>query len=75
MTSLVIVHFPDGSRQFRYPSRELDRGDVIAFNGERYRVVDVTSDGDRHTVIVEPDSEDLVDLVRSERGAIELELA
>lgn len=73
MTSLVIVHFPDGSREFRYPSRQLERGDVVSFNGDRYRVVDVTSEGDRYSVIVEPDSDDLVDILRSERGAIELE--
>lgn len=73
MTSLVIVHFPDGSREFRYPSRQLERGDVVSFNGDRYRVVDVTSEGDRYRVIVEPDSDDLVDILRSERGAIELE--
>ena len=75
MSSMVIVHFPDGSREFRYPSRKLERGDVIAFNGDNYRVVDVTSDGDGYSVIVEPDSDDLLDLVRSERGAIELEPA
>ena len=75
MSSMVIVHFPDGSREFRYPSRKLERGDVIAFNGDKYRVVDVTSDGDGYSVIVEPDSDDLLDLVRSERGAIELEPA
>jgi hypothetical protein len=73
VTTVVIVHFPDGSREFRYPSRVLERGDVIACDGERYRVVDVDGDGDRHSVRVELDSTDLGDLLRSERGAIELE--
>jgi hypothetical protein len=73
MTSVVIVHFPDGNREFRYPSSMLERGDVLSYDGERYRVVDVMADGDRHSVRVELDSDDLGDLIRSERGAIELE--
>jgi hypothetical protein len=75
VTSVVIVHFPDGSREFRYPSRVLEHGDVLSYDGERYRVIAVTSDGDRHSVTVELDSDDLGDLIRSERGAIELEPA
>jgi hypothetical protein len=73
MTAVVIVHFPDGSREFRYPSRLLEHGDVLSYDGDRYRVVDVMTDGDRHSVRVELDSDDLGDLLRSERGAIELE--
>jgi hypothetical protein len=73
VTSVVVVQFPDGSREFRYPSRMLERGDVLSYDGERYRVVDVFKDGDRHSVRVELDSDDLGDLLRSERGAIELE--
>jgi hypothetical protein len=73
VTAVVIVHFPDGSREFRYPSSMLERGDVLSYDGERYRVVDVMTDADRHSVRVELDSDDLGDLLRSERGAIELE--
>jgi hypothetical protein len=73
MTGMVVVHFPDGNREFRYPSRDLERGDVIAFDGERYRVVSIQKDGNVSTVLVELDSEDLTDLLQSERGAIELE--
>jgi hypothetical protein len=73
VTSMVVVHFPDGSREFRYPSRALERGDVLSYDGEQYRVVDVVREGERYTVRVELDSDDLGDLLRSERGAIELE--
>lgn len=73
MTTVVIVYFPDGSRDFRYPTRALERGDVVGSNGDRYRVVDVMTDGDQQSVRVELDSDDLTDLLRSERGAIELE--
>lgn len=73
MTTVVIVYFPDGSRDFRYPTRALERGDVVGWNRDRYRVVDVMTDGDQQSVRVELDSDDLTDLLRSERGAIELE--
>jgi hypothetical protein len=68
------VHFPDGSKEFRYPSHRLERDDVVAYNGQRYRVASVSSDGDRESVVVELDSDELKDLLQSERGAIELEL-
>ena len=73
MTPVVIVHFPDGSRDFRYPTRLPEHGDVIAWNGDRFHVVEVTADGDRHSVRVELDSDDVTDLLRSERGALELD--
>jgi hypothetical protein len=75
VATVVIVHFPDGTREFRYPSRMLERDDVISFDGSRYRVVAVDTDGDHASVRVELDSDDLTDLLRSERGAIELEPA
>jgi hypothetical protein len=71
----VIVRFPDGSKEFRYPEKGLEEGDVISHGGSRYRVVSVETDGDRHNVIVaaaEPDG--LIDLLRSEEGAVELQL-
>jgi hypothetical protein len=73
VTSVVVVHFPDGSREFRYPNRMFERGDVLSYDGERYCVVDIALDGERCTVRVELDSDDIGDLLRSERGAIELE--
>jgi hypothetical protein len=72
--SSVLVRFPDGSREFRYPPEPLKEGDIIWHEGKSYRVLSVTSDdgGGRPTVTVEPDSEDLGDLLNSERGGIQL---
>lgn len=70
--SYLVVHFPDGSRDFHYPPRALEEGDAIWHEGQRYRVVSVSSDEDRVTVIVEPDSDDLPDMLRSEEGGIHL---
>jgi hypothetical protein len=71
--SSVVVHFPDGSREFRFPQEPLKEGDIIWHAGERYRVVHVTTDdGDNPAVTVEPASEDLGDLLSSERGGIQL---
>ena len=67
------MHFPDGSREFRYPDEPLEEGDVIWHEGQRYRVLHVgTDEGGNHVVTVEPDSEDLEDLLDSERGGIVL---
>lgn len=69
----VVVRFPDGSREFRYPERELEAGDAIWHDGQRYAVVHVgTDEHGRPVVTVELDSEALGDILRSERGAIEL---
>ena len=69
----VVVHFPDGNREFRYPPEPLKEGDVIWHEGERYRVIHVASDnGSRPSVTVELDSEDMGDLLGSERGGIQL---
>ena len=70
----VIVHFPDGSKEFRYPENGLSEGDVIAHAGTRYRVVSVKADGERHSVTVVASDPDLTDLLRSEEGAVELDL-
>jgi hypothetical protein len=71
--SSVVVRFPDGSKEFRYPENALQEGDVIWHEGKRYRVVHVGSDDSgRPVVTVEPESDDLEDLLHSERGAIEL---
>lgn len=70
-----IVHFPDGSKEFRYPARPLEEGDVVWHEGARYRVLAVTEeDGRQATVTVEPDSDDVTDLLTSERGSLVLEL-
>jgi hypothetical protein len=49
----VIVHFPDGRREFRYPEQELEEDDVIAHAGDRYRVSAVNHEGDNYSVRVE----------------------
>jgi len=69
----LVVRFPDGSKEFRYPSKALADGDIVWHNGERFRVIDVGSeDGESDFATVERES-DLSDLLRSEEGAIHLE--
>ena len=72
--SAFVVHFPDGSKEFRYPARPLEEGDVVWHEGVRYRVLAVTEeDGRQATVTVEPDSDDITDVLSSERGSLALE--
>lgn len=72
MTS-IVVHFPEGSKEFRLPAEPLKAGDVIWDAGARYRVVHVAHDDSaRPAVTVERDSEDIGDLLTSERGGIVL---
>lgn len=70
----LIVRFPDGTREFRYPDRPLEVGDAIWHDDVRYHVVSVTedADGDQLTVTVEPDAETIGDLLGSEEGALVL---
>ncbi len=69
----IIVRFPDGGREFRYPVDGLEVGDVVSRGGNRYRVVAITpEDGAPEAATVELDSDDLKDVLRSERGAIVL---
>jgi hypothetical protein len=70
----VIVHFPDGSKEFRYPENGLEEGDVISHAGSRFRVVSVKVDGERHTVNVVGENPELMDLLTSEEGSIALQL-
>jgi hypothetical protein len=77
MNSVVVVHFPDGSREFRFPEEPLAEGTVIWHEGRRYRVTHVeTDERGNAAVTVEPDSDDLGDVIddviNSERGAIQL---
>ena len=73
MTAL-IVRFPDGSREFRYPDRRLEVGDAIFHEGTRYRVVSTTENdaGEQEAVTVEVEPESLGDLLGSEHGALVL---
>lgn len=69
----VVVRFPDGTREFRFPERELTEDDVVWHDGERYRVISVSSDdGNRPVVVVELISDTLLDKLESEEGAIRL---
>lgn len=70
----LIVRFPDGSREFRYPERPLEVGDPIWHDGVRYHVISVTESdtGDQLTVTVEPDAQSGGDLLGSEEGALVL---
>jgi len=68
----IVVRFPDGSKEFRFPEKMLEEGDVIWHDGERFRVVSVSADDDeRAVVMVEPEA-GLADTLRSEEGAVRL---
>ena len=70
----LIVRFPDGSREFRYPDRPIEVGDAIWHDNVRYHVVSVSEGdgGEQLTVIVEPEPESIGDLLGSEEGALVL---
>jgi hypothetical protein len=69
----IYVRFPDGSREFLYPSRDLNEGDTIWHDGIRYRVLSIAqSDGQPYNVTVEPETEKLGELLSSEEGALRL---
>jgi hypothetical protein len=69
----IYVRFPDGTREFLYPSRELKEGDTIWHDGIRYRILSIAqNDGRPLDVTVEPETEDLGDLLSSEEGALRL---
>lgn len=73
----LVVRFPDGSKEFRYPEQPLEVGDAIWHDGERYRVLQVQEHegGDLLTVTVEPDPQGLGNILGSEEGAVVLEPA
>ena len=71
--SSIVVRFPDGTKEFRFPEEKLEEGDVIWHDGQRYRVVSVSTDGaEQASVVVQLDS-GFADTLRSEEGAIRLE--
>lgn len=43
-SSTVVMHFPDGSREFRLPTQLPDVGDFVWRDGHRYRVARVDAD-------------------------------
>jgi hypothetical protein len=40
----VVVRFPDGTKEFRFPETMLEENDVIWHAGERFHVVSVNTD-------------------------------
>ncbi len=71
--SSIVVRFPDGSREFRYPERMLEEDDIVWHDGERYRVISISSDdAGRAVATVEVESGDVSDMLRSEEGAVRL---
>jgi hypothetical protein len=70
----IYVRFPDGTKEFIYPSRDLKEGDMIWHDGTRYRVLSIAQDDGRQNVTVEPEPEpeSLGDLLSSEEGALRL---
>jgi hypothetical protein len=72
-SEVLVVRFPDGTREFRYPEKMLEEGDVIWHDGTRYRVINVSANGDNQFVaIVEPEAPTLGEVLQSEEGAIRL---
>jgi hypothetical protein len=71
MMGAMVVRFPDGSKEFRYPEKMLVEGDVVWHDGERFRVVSVNTDENTAVVIVEGYS-GIGNMLRSEEGAIHL---
>jgi len=70
----IVVRFPGGEKEFRYPPKLPEQGEAIWHDGQRYRVVSVIeADDERATVIVELESPRVGDMLRSEEGALRLE--
>jgi hypothetical protein len=72
-SEVLVIRFPDGTREFRYPDKMLEVDDVVWHDGARYRVLSISLDGGRPPVaIVEPESSSLGEMLQSEEGAIRL---
>ena len=69
----MAIQFPDGSREFRYPPQELREGERIWHDGKPFRVLAIASENGRLTVTVELESDELGDLLQSERGGVVLD--
>jgi hypothetical protein len=71
--SSISIRFPNGSREFRYPERPLEVGDVLHHDGERYRVLNVSNNDDgRDRATVALIAEDLIGKLESEEGGLRL---
>ena len=63
------VRFPDGTKQFRFPTQMPEAGAALWHDGERYRVISVSADGNERSLVVESDSS-TGDILASEGVAI-----
>lgn len=70
MNDSILVRFPEGDREMRYPKNPLQEGDVVQHDGDRFRVISVSSDNGHDVATVELVPDDLTDLLQSEEGAI-----
>ena len=69
----LIIRFPDGTREFRFPEPMLEEGDVVWHDGARYHVVSISTDGaGRPFAVVEAEDPSLGELLQSEEGAVQL---
>lgn len=69
----LFIRFPDGTREFRDSGGGLKAGDRVWHDGKPYRVLAIRADdGGPPMATVELDSDDLGDLLASERGGLEL---
>jgi hypothetical protein len=50
-TSLV-VRFPDGTKQYRFPTQMPEAGVALWHGGERYRMISVSADGNGASSLV-----------------------
>ena len=71
--SSVVIQFPDGSKEFRYPAETIEEGDRLWHDGEAFRVLAISDGAGGAQITVELDSTDLGDLLSSERGGVVLE--
>jgi hypothetical protein len=72
MMGSMVVRFPDGSKEFRYPEKMLVEGDVVWHDGERFRVISVNMDEKDSAVVIVEAYSSIGDMLRSEEGAIHL---
>jgi hypothetical protein len=59
MTS-IIVRFPDGAKEFVYTEKDLQEGDLLWHDGEAYRVVSISKDGDAVAIVERVSDEETV---------------
>jgi hypothetical protein len=71
----LVIRFPDGTKEYRYPEKMLAEGDIVRHNGDRYRVMSVSTDDGTTNIVVESESPNVSDTLKSERGAVAIDLS